>query len=278
MRLSLALSVALLSVGCGKAVYEARLANTVVMLEQIAEKNAKLAGEWKDNGISLRPPAQFKLIPPPEPVAEEEGSEGKQQLVDERQPDYVNIELPGLRAAFKAEGPPVNDGVVSHPSYLYVLSNQDIAPENSGDKADSDKALYFTTDTVKMLSTALNTEVKPTENPEEWKYEDKFPRSNKKFVEPVFSTALTIEPEQSIRDTKLAISLYLLKSGDVQVILIYVLPENVSMRDPIELSMETVKIEVDKLGGAPGADPSGSSSGGSGTPGAGGTPAGSAGF
>ena len=115
-----------LLVGCGSERYEQRLQETVTYFEYKDRINRELGREWSGQGVSLRPPRQFKLNPLPAP----ETGEGNQNAVlidasaDPRQPHRLGIELPGLLAAWETEvDADTGDSQFGQSAFLYVLSN-----------------------------------------------------------------------------------------------------------------------------------------------------------
>ncbi len=120
--------------GCGSALYEERLAKTRLLYAHIDLLNDNLQAKWVDpqTGAGQRVPLQFAVQPPPvkpEPVPGEEPKEDEEEeVLDDRQPKYLNVELPGLRGAFEA-GVKVlgeNNVVVDDKAWIYVLTNHDL--------------------------------------------------------------------------------------------------------------------------------------------------------
>src|SRR5258707_14858447 len=95
-----------LLIGCGAELYETRLDNTRVLFAHMELLNEHLLGKWTDpeNAASLRVPLQFGLLAPPapsdkpaqpqgKPAEGEEGAGAEDEVHDDRQPAYLNLEL-----------------------------------------------------------------------------------------------------------------------------------------------------------------------------------------
>src|SRR5438105_12534899 len=111
VRRCLLLAVALvpwLLIGCGTELYESRLDNTRILFAHMELLNEHLLQKWTDpeNAVSLRAPLQFALLAPPAPIEKpaqpqgkpaegEEGEGTEEEVHDDRQPAYLNLELPG---------------------------------------------------------------------------------------------------------------------------------------------------------------------------------------
>jgi hypothetical protein len=79
-----------LAAGCGAETYEQRLEITGKYFRSLELQKANLAETWVDpeTGISLRPPRQFELLPPPEPKPEDE------QAAEQPQGDSKRADAP----------------------------------------------------------------------------------------------------------------------------------------------------------------------------------------
>jgi hypothetical protein len=151
---------ALVLAGCGTEQYDDRLRNTATLFAHEELLKQHLQGKWSDaeNGIDLRIPHKFEVLPPPvkpEPKEKPAGEEGEKteeeevEVIDDRQPKYLNVELPGLRGAFRAEVKVIADNNLetTGDAWIYVLSNQDLAER-------IDEAKEFNTSFVKTLAAA----------------------------------------------------------------------------------------------------------------------------
>ncbi len=265
---------ALLLAGCGTEVYEQRLGNTRLLFAHMDQLNQNLQGAWSDpeTGVSLRVPTQFVMLPPPvktpaDPVAdknkrpqgrpakeadgpypakgEEVQEEDPDEVPDDRQPKYINIELPGLRGAFRASVKMIaaNNASSQGDAFLYVMTNHDLAEK-------PDEARDFEQEFIKTLTEALHVSV---DADKDW-IEDKFPSgdpSKNGFVRPVKYKNVTVTSAEDIAGYTRQFSAYMFEQGDIQVIVLFVLPadtdttENFTKRIP--LCLETLSVFGDEL-------------------------------
>jgi hypothetical protein len=234
--------------GCGEKLYEDRLENTRKLYSHLEFLDANLHRDWvdPDEGIRLRVPSQFGMIAPgaapAETLSAAQGARPEEQTGrDERQPNYLNVELPGLRAAFTASLRviPANGGSANDHGYIYVLTNRHLA--NSAERART-----FQSDLVSMLGNALHTVVKP----EEWT-DPKFPLKVGTFADTVAYKLAVISPKEPIFGIERQFSVYMHQEGDVQVVILFVLPKDVDgsekLTDRIPLCLETLRVSGDKL-------------------------------
>jgi hypothetical protein len=239
--------------GCGGELYEQRLANTQVLFAHEALLREHLQGEWTDaeNGLGLRVPLKFEMLPPPvrpEPGARRAGEDGENapeeevEVIDDRQPKYLNVELPGLRGAFQAKVKAIadNNTEVDAEAWIYVMSNQDLADK-------SDEAKEFNMSFVKTLAGALQMGAPAPESFET----ARFPPRVGNFVKPLKYTAVVLKPDDDIADLPRQFSLYLYENGDVQVVVLFVLPQNADgsekLTERVPLCLETLKVGPDRI-------------------------------
>jgi hypothetical protein len=224
-RLWAALLLLLVS-GCGSEDYQDRLDTTSRYFASLELQDSNLHGAWTDAAttISLRVPKQFAELPGPAPAPTDGSanteSQDEEEGPDPRQPGFLTVPLPGLRAAFRANVSVVGDNgrSANGAGYLYVLSNHHLA-------GNLEMAAKFESETIDLLAAALNeVELEPEEQPDEMARE--------------FGVATRF-------------SLYSHADGDVQVILLWVLPrdldtsEKMAVRRP--LCLESLKIGQPQL-------------------------------
>lgn len=242
--------------GCGADLYEERLENTKIVFAHIDLLNQHLQSLWNDGdgvGVRLRLPLQFALLPPPakrdpstQPVAkpaEKEEAAGNEddaaepEIHDDRQPAYMNVELPGLRGAWKAEVNinAENNVAARGDGFVYVMSNHHLADL-------TDEAEKFSQEFVKALAEAAH--VPP---PEETAWETlTFPAKKGQFVKPRKYTKVEIDPDEPVGDLVRQFSIYIYTEGKVQVIVMFVLPKDVDnttekFAERIPLCLETLE-------------------------------------
>jgi len=232
--------------GCGAELYQQRLENTKKLFAHLEQLNANLHQYWGDpqTGTKLRLPLQFAMIPPPAPPKPaEDGTPAEPEVVvDERQPKYLNIELPGLRGAFFAKMSLVDSGAASVEPYgfVYVLSNHHMydAP---------DKAREFHVDLISSLSETLRTGVKP----DDW-HDEKYPLRVGTFADTVRFKSVVLSPAEPIGGLERQFSVYMFDQGDIRVAILFVLPKDVNnstekLNDRIPLCLETLRVTGEKL-------------------------------
>lgn len=263
---------AVLLAGCGAEAYEKRLGNTKLLFAHMELVNQNLQPTWGDpeTGVSLRAPLQFALLPAPvkaaadpaaekqkaangdankqaegEPAAMEDEEESDEEVPDDRQPAYINIGLPGLRGAFKATVKMIaeNNANADGEAFLYVLTNHDLAEK-------PEEAKEFEKEFIKTLTETLHVSVDPDKD---WR-DEKFPLGDPAtngFVSPVKYRNVTVTPPEEIAGYTRQFSVYMYEQGDIQVIVLFVLPadtdtsENLTKRIPLVL--ETLAVSGSKL-------------------------------
>src|SRR5260370_17238989 len=160
-----------------------------------------LQGRWTDpeTGAGLRPPLQFGLLAPPVKPQKPADAQGKpadgeadaeeEEVHDDRQPKYLNVELPGLRGAFQARVKFIGDNNLDTvgDAWLYVMTNHDLADQ-------IEQAKSFNQDFLKSLAEAAHTSL-PAPEPFE---SLPFPAKVAAFEKPVKYTAVAFNPPESI--------------------------------------------------------------------------------
>jgi hypothetical protein len=238
--------------GCGTEVYEQRLQNTKILFahEELLKEN--LQGKWSDPdyGISLRIPHKFEVLAPParpestgKPAGEEgENAEEEVEIPDERQPKYLNVELPGLRGAFQAKVKVIGENKVDTEgdAWIYVMSNQDMAEK-------TDAAKEFNNSFIKVLAEALQMGQPANENFEAVR----IPTRVGTFVKPLKYTALVLKPDAEVGGLTRQFSVYMYDQGEIQVAVMFVIPQNVDgsekLTDRIPLCLETLDVPGNQL-------------------------------
>ncbi len=202
--------------GCGGRVYEGRLAETSKYFEFIEKQNINLAKSWTGSGMSFRVPAQFKLIPGPKVTKDKQGNVTVEEP-DPRQPDFIDGKFPGIVAAWKADfNVTGQQGTV--PGYIYLLSNYDLWL----DADQKETAEKFHSVAVQQIASQLKTS-RPKD--EKWVTE-RFPRSES-YIDQKAYTVAVLDPRPEIHDLKHDVTIYLAKSGDIQVVLMSIVPQGI---------------------------------------------------
>jgi len=252
-RFALLAAGALLLAGCGSELYDQRLANTKLLFAHMDLLNQNLQGAWSDSsvGVQVRIPLQFGMLAPPaqaetkagagKPGAEtgenmeEEGDETT-ETIDERQPEYINVELSGLRGAFHAKVKVLsqNNTLDDGDAYMYVLTNHDEAD-------NPERAQDFEKDLVNTLTEAVHESV----TADDW-HDEKIPPRPGSFVKPVPYRSLTITPSEEIAGLARQFMLYVYQQGEIHVVVMFVVPKDIDaaehMFERIPLSLETLEV------------------------------------
>lgn len=243
-----AAALVVLMAGCGSELYEQRLENTRRLFQHMELLDSHLTGEWSDagSGLRIRPPRQFQMIPAPAP-RKKSAEEPDVSDVDPRQPPYLNVELPGLRAAFIADLGAVNEGKPAPTSgYMYVLSNHVV-----GKKGPGDNTAKFGENVVTILCEALHMSARP----EDWQTVV-FPSRRDVFVNPLEYRQVMLSPQDLVLPLKdghdrlqSQFAIYIYKQGEVQVVVLFVFPRDYNSDEQLDkripLSLETLGVEGD---------------------------------
>lgn len=240
--LLLCLMGTVLTTGCGSKTYENRLNETVQYFAYLDTRNQALTGTWKSPGVELRLPLEFEEIqavqaaPASESKETETSEPASGQAIDPRQPDYIDLVLPGMAGAWTTEVPvDVDNETVDHPAYLYVLSNFDLLK-----KKENEDAKNFHNEVRNRLTSTFDLFL----NPEEFDTE-RFPRG-KGYTNTKSYLVGTFEPEEQIDGIPYEIKIYLAEKGNNQAVILLVTPKNMlrksSLQDHLDYSLETVEL------------------------------------
>lgn len=245
-RLIIASSVLFLA-GCFEAVYEERLKTANKYFEHQEVLDANLGLTWYGNGIQIRLPVEFELIPAPQPPAEgEENDQAASSSIDRRQPDFIPMELPGLVSAWK--GTVSVDGQ-SASAYAYLMTNQELLAIPPG--PDRPNPSEFTNKTLEDLARAAKLTLKT----ESWRNES-FP-PNAGFVTPVSYKSADVDSSREVAGKKMRYKIYQHQAGDIQIIMMFVIPASASgpIIDKIPYALETLLVQAGGGGGSSTAAP-----------------------
>jgi len=255
--------ICLLITGCGGRVYEGRVEETKKYFEFIEKQNVNLAKTWTGSGMSFRTPNLFQLMPAPKIVKDKEGKIVSEEE-DKRQPEFMEDGLPGLISAWKSEFA-VPNSKDKRTAYLYLLSNYDLWLEAATKKEDAEK---FHALAVGRITQGLKT---PRPADDKW-ITERFPRGESYIDQKAFTVA-SLSPSPEIDGNKYDATIYLAKNGDIQVALLYLMPQNVqpgrlshfqevSPNEKMALALETFTTQ----GKAPTKGKPGAPAGGGGAP------------
>lgn len=236
------LATVVLCSGCGAETYDQRLNETVKYFAYVDTRNQALSGTWSSPSIDFRPPLDFEEIQNTQAVPTTPAENGEaepaqaDQTIDSRQPDYIDLKLPGLEGAWRTEVPvDLENETVDRPAYLYVLSNDFLLKAKEKEAAQN-----FFGEVNNQLATAFNQFV----NNEDFVSEE-FPRG-KGYTEPKAFSYNKFIPEMPIDGVPYEIQIYLAESGDEQAVVLVVLPQNMvrksKLQEQIDYSLETFNL------------------------------------
>jgi len=254
-RLFIACGCLLLS-GCFEAVYEQRLKTANEHFKHQEVLDANLGPVWFGTGIAFRVPKEFEFIPPPAPpAADGEGKAAEETpQIDRRQPDFIGMELPGLVGAWKA-----NVTVSGQPAsaYAYIMTNQALMAMPPS--PDRPSPAEFTNKTLEDLARAAKLSLKP----ETWMTES-FPKQSG-FITPVNYQSADEESTREVAGKKMRYKIYRSQQGDLQAIVMFVIPSNTSdpIIDKLPISLETLMMQGGVSAAPAGGTPAGGGAGGS---------------
>lgn len=238
MRLPSVFSLLLLGIltGCGIQQYDERINAADAYYAFLGRQNEVLDSLWHDpeTGIEIRPPKKLQLLSPPAIPAD--GSPGPAH--DPRQPNYLDVQLPGLVGAWQGTVSADIGGVQqSVPAYFYVMSNIHLL-QQPGMK---DSAGNFFDEVLNALCQGLKIQKPDKERWEIKNYPSQGTYAAQKSIE---STLL--EPSEPINNVRTDFYLYEHANGDVQVSLLFVVPEGMNRTEMLDrartISLETLSV------------------------------------
>jgi hypothetical protein len=223
--------------GCGADKYEARLRESKKYYAELEMIELNLAPKWSDGRAveKMRVPKQFQAIPAPQPVKKEDGTE-EMPDVDPRQPDFLNLVFPSNQLIGAWEAPfevALPDGTTdSRKAHIYVLSNYWMFLGE-----DPNLALKFTPEIVELVGAALDDPLPPEkiENPPS----ELHPRPGGYFPSGSYSVftfkpkAITQRSTERETTVNYTFEMFEKKNGDIQCIVLVVLPENISSHEKL---------------------------------------------
>ncbi len=233
--------------GCGAERYEERLRNTAEYFAYKDKLNQSLGADWQASGVRLRPPLQFREIPPPPPSAGDATAE--ESPPDPRQSVALGIELPGLLGAWQADvRADVGGSEETRTASLYVLGNHGRYLKGPDDQGLSVAPEEFLTDVENLLCGLIGVVIpegeggdgsqKNTRYPEEAPQVEKFTRRER-------FTAITLKPEIAVDGFELPteMQLYEWRGRKIQVAVLMVYPASISPQERLQerllLALET---------------------------------------
>ncbi len=250
VRCTLVVSVGLFVIpGCGLETYEQRLAETNEYFKYVNKLDTNLAdATWSEPayGVSMRVPRGFALQAAPAPPTE--GEEAAAPVVDERQPNFLGITLPGMIAAFRGEVPAGERPAVV---FLYVLGNHERILIRAANDGVGDDPATFLTDLELLLQNAIGVTI-PDQlgkgDRDNEKYTETIPREPKYAVPKDFTAISFLQPqspEGAGSVPELRLQLYEHQAGEMQVAILMIFPSKevrTDPRDALKLALETLKV------------------------------------
>ena len=241
--------LALLASGCGYEEYNRRLGETAQYFAYQEKMNTNLAVPTRELPIEeIRLPIQFSPLPKPKPPAKSADSTVSEEVpFDPRQPNFINATLPGLVAAWQAPVDTLVDGKSAvRPGYIFAVSNYWMFTTGQAELAP-----LFTRDIRRLAAANFIDPRNPVQkDPDGMGDRESFPRAAK-YTPPVPYDVTRFNPEQPINDVRYTVELFSHRSGDIQVVLIVVLPrdadvQRAKLNERIPLMLETLKVSNKK--------------------------------
>ena len=251
-------------VGCGSQTYEFRLEETSKYFTYLNKVNDSLdpaeMGLMRDYKITIRVPQQFNLLPPPEVKFDEETNEPilVPPNMDDRQPKYMNTILPGLLGAWEAnvylqsseEEEPAEEEeteIPTAPCYIYLLGNHLKWIEK--EKAPSVQPLEYYFEAKDAIASGFR--IPPDTDDQPWEWDSKKSPSGigyvpKKDFESFWFPQEQDDPDIEIHGSYYRVELYYHETGDIQVVLMCVIPEDIASSEKIgeRISLMLEQLEV----------------------------------
>ena len=229
--------VFLVFTGCGYDSYESRLQQTRDYYKYFEKVEANLGPKWRDGlgALEIRVPKQFMPIPAPQPLTREDGTIEPLSL-DLRQPDYVNLIIPGLLGAWEATFEvPLDDKLNSsttknaselRKAYIYAASNYRMFIESPNDVSQFIQSL------TDLVGTALGGKVK-TEPPEMYPKPGNFTPPASFNVFRYNQKAITQQTSNRRTTVNYTFEIYTPQTGDMKCAIVIALPEGIDSREKI---------------------------------------------
>ena len=249
--LALLIGVCLFASGCGTEVLEARLETGRKYFEHEAILNKHLQpAAWNHTqfGMSMRIPLGFSLSPEPTPAKFNEKDELIEEAgPDERQPNFLGEDFPGIVAQWKKRVP-TDTG--EDEAVLYVLSNHQrfINLATADVAADLPKPEEFQGDVEVALQKAFRVTFPAGNNgrPDKdngW-YIENIPKLDTYAAKKSFN-AVHIVPEKPIKQLEWKCQAYEYQAGKeilVMIVLIYPSKIREQPRESLAIAMETLDV------------------------------------
>lgn len=255
----IALLLAAAFVGCGRETYLARFDETKRYFAYEDKLNQYLTRvAWAGKSFQLRVPKQFQPI-----VEKPKKGDDTADEKDPRQPNYAELEFPGLQGAWLASFP-LTGGAGTGPGYVYVCSNYDLLAK----KSDEAKAQAFNAEVILRSATAFGQQGS-TKKLSELPTIEVPSKADDAWVEKHKFHALNPGIPALVNDKPYRVRIYSYKKekSPAQVSVVYVLPDNIvqasALDKAIDLSLETLVVTRDK---PPAGSPKGGAKGGKGRP------------
>jgi len=234
--------------GCGVDTYQSRYEETRRYYAYLDKLNHVLGSPWSGQGVTLRVPKQFQLLPAPAPPKEpppKEKDKDKDKDKDQdkdatpapperdpRQPTFAPIDLPGLQGAWRASlNLAANEGRA--PGYLYVLSNYKLIAEGEPKAKEAD----FNRDVVETIAKAINQPVPDL---------DKVPivqhpkRGVEAYVTPLKYKVVNPGLPATVEDKEYRIQIYAYAQAKPpsQISIVLIVPQDLSPSEKLEQAMD----------------------------------------
>jgi hypothetical protein len=232
--------------GCGRETYLERFEETKRYFAYEDKLNQYLTRvAWAGKSFQLRVPKEFQPIPVKTKKAEEGKGEDAAEEKDPRQPDYAELEFPGLQGAWQAKFP-LTGGAGSGEGYLYLCSNYYFLAK----KSDEARAQAFNAEVIQRSATAFGQQGSIKKLSELPIFE--VPPKGEAFVDKRKYHMINPGISAIVRDKPYRVRIFSYKKdkSPAQISLVYVLPDNIAnasaLDKAIDLSLETLLVTLDK--------------------------------
>lgn len=232
--------------GCGRETYLERFEETKRYFAYEDKLNQYLTRvAWAGKSFQLRVPKEFQPIAAKTKKGEEAKGEEAAEEKDPRQPDYAELEFPGLQGAWQAKFQ-LTGGAGSGEGYLYLCSNYDFLAK----KSDEAKAQSFNAEVIQRAATAFGQQASTKKLSELPVFE--VPPKGEAFVDKRKFHVLNPGIEALVHEKPYRVRIFAYKKdkSPAQISLVYVLPDNIAnataLDKAIDLSLETLVVTQDK--------------------------------
>lgn len=251
-------------VGCGESAYRAGLTRTNAYYRhlQTLDENLSSAFQFPPTGrttVQVRAPKQFVLTQPDPPQLDADGyeippPEGQLSPLDQVQPYYLGIRLPGMAGAWSVQVMTDLGGADEpRPAFLYLMSNEILRQQQEA--ADRGEAAPPEVDPVNMIaaieetlagSLGVSIPAGDDGDPDDFnvRFLERYPRNAamRQYHEQKTFTEIRFQPDGVVADFDVPYDFHLFEyeadQGETQVAFLLVAPQGVIRRENLPSRMD----------------------------------------